>query len=122
MSDGTSNLYYMTPDSLKLLNILRVTDNNGPVPNINELEYIKGEILANVWQTDRIVKIDPQGGRVTAWIDLTGLLSAQDRARGVDFLNGIAYDTVGDRLFVTGKLWPKLFEIKLRQRRLEIKR
>jgi glutamine cyclotransferase len=78
------------------------------------LEYIQGEVYANVWQTDRIARIDPQTGRVIGWVDLTGLLSSEDRAgRHVDVLNGIAYDAENDRLFVTGKLWPKLFEIEL---------
>jgi glutamine cyclotransferase len=80
---------------------------------LNELEYVKGEILANVWQTNRIARISPATGVVTGWIDLAGLLSPRDAAQGVDVLNGIAYDAAGDRLFVTGKLWPKLFEIKI---------
>jgi glutamine cyclotransferase len=84
------------------------------VANLNELEYIQGEIFANIWQTDRIARISPESGRVTGWIDLTGLLSPADRTGQVDVLNGIAYLSDGDRLFVTGKLWPKLFEIKLK--------
>ena len=84
----------------------------GPVERLNELEYVKGEIFANVWQTERIARISPKDGRVIGWIDLSGLLSPAERA-GTDVLNGIAYDAAGDRLFVTGKLWPKLFEIKL---------
>ena len=74
---------------------------------------MRGEIFANVWQTDRIARISPVDGRVTGWIDLAGLLPASDRVSGPDVLNGIAYDSAGDRLFVTGKLWPKLFEIQL---------
>ncbi len=84
---------------------------------LNELEYVRGEIYANVWQTDKIVRISPADGKVVGWIDLTGILPADDRERtGVDVLNGIAYDPIGDRLFVTGKLWPKLFEIQLVKR------
>jgi glutamine cyclotransferase len=91
-----------------------VTDDGKPVDNINELEFVKGEVFANIWQTDRIVRIDPKTGKVTGWIDLTGLLGDADTAAGqVDVLNGIAYDAATDRLFVTGKFWPKLFEIKL---------
>ena len=85
-------------------------------PNIslNELEYIKGQIYANVWRTDRILRIDPATGKVLRDYDLSGLLSEQDREIPVDVLNGIAYDPVGDHLYVTGKLWPKLYEIKLK--------
>ena len=87
-----------------------------PVPRLNELEYVKGEVLANIWQTDYVARIDPKSGRVAGWIDLRGLLTAGERA-AADVLNGIAYDEAGDRLFVTGKLWPKLFEIKLQRSR-----
>jgi|SRR5579863_4714621 len=90
-----------------------VHDGQMPVGALNELEYVRGEIFANVWQTDRIARIAPVDGRVTAWIDLAGLLPAADLAEGADVLNGIAYDSAGGRLFVTGKLWPKLFEILL---------
>jgi len=74
---------------------------------------VKGAVLANVWQTDRVVRIDPKTGRVLEWIDFSGLLTAAERAREVDVLNGIAYDAATDRLFVTGKLWPRLFEVKI---------
>jgi glutamine cyclotransferase len=77
------------------------------------LEWVKGEIYANIWQTERIARINPKTGQVVGWIDLTGILSPQDRIEGTDVLNGIAYDAQNDRLFVTGKKWPKLFEIKL---------
>jgi len=78
------------------------------------VEWVKGQIYANIWQTDRIARIDPHTGHVVGWIDLTGILSPADRVPGeTDVLNGIAYDAKGDRLFVTGKNWPKLFEIKL---------
>ena len=100
------------PDTLKETGVIKVTDEGQPVENLNELEWVKGEIFANIWQTDRIARIDPKTGHVVGWIDLTGLLSPAD-SRGVDVLNGIAYDAEHDRLFVTGKRWPKLFEIKL---------
>lgn len=112
MSDGTPNLYFLDPDTLELQRQVQVTDDRGPVWMLNELEYIDGAVYANVWQTDRIARIDPDSGRVTAWIDLTGLLPPEDRA-GANVLNGIAWDEEGERLFVTGKLWPKLFQIEL---------
>jgi glutamine cyclotransferase len=113
MSDGTSTLYFLDPDTFEETGQVQVHDNDGPVTRLNELEYVRGEIFANVWTTDRIARIDPQTGRVTGWIDLAGLLSEEDRSQPVDVLNGIAYDAENDRLFVTGKLWPKLFEIEL---------
>ena len=117
MSDGTPNLRFWNPDTLQEAGRITVHDGPVSVPNLNELEYIKGEIYANVWQTDRIARISPSDGRVTGWIDLEGLLTQEDRAIPVDVLNGIAYDAKRDRLFVTGKLWPKIFEIKLVRRR-----
>ena len=114
MSDGTPQIRFWNPDTLAETGRLTVTDNGQPLKNVNELEWVKGDIYANVWTTDRIAIIDPTSGVVKSWIDLTGLLDASDRALGkVDVLNGIAYDAKTDRLFVTGKLWPKLFEIKL---------
>ena len=95
------------------MGLIEVHDRNGPVSNLNELEYVQGLILANVWQTDKIAQISPATGEVVGWIDLRGLLRPEDRIQRVDVLNGIAYDQVNDRLFVTGKLWPGLFEIKL---------
>ena len=92
--------------------MIHVTDEGKPVENLNELEWVKGEIYANIWHSDRIVRISPSDGRVLGWIDLKGILPTFDRD-GIDVLNGIAYDPQGDRLFVTGKLWPKLFEIKV---------
>jgi glutaminyl-peptide cyclotransferase len=100
------------PETLKETGVIHVTDEGRPVENLNELEWVKGEIYANIWQTYKIARIDPKSGHVVGWIDLTGILSADD-SRNVDVLNGIAYDAEHDRLFVTGKLWPKLFEIKL---------
>jgi glutaminyl-peptide cyclotransferase len=101
------------PDTLKETGVIKVTDEGRPVENLNELEWVKGEIFADIWQTNRIARIDPKTGHVVGWIDLTGLLSPADRRPDTDVLNGIAYDAEHDRLFVTGKLWPKLFEIKL---------
>ena len=113
MSDGTSTLHFLDPETLKETGRVEVSDNDRPVVRLNELEYIEGEVYANIWQTDRIARIAPDTGRVTGWIDLEGLLSVEDRSAQVDVLNGIAYDAEGDRLFVTGKLWPKLFEIEV---------
>jgi glutamine cyclotransferase len=113
MSDGTSTLHFLDPQTFEEIGQLEVFDNDGPVTKLNELEYVQGEIYANVWQTDRIAIIAPETGRVVGWVDLRGLLTAEGRSEPVDVLNGIAYDAGTDRLFVTGKLWPKLFEIKL---------
>ena len=115
MSDGTDALRFIDPATFRERRRLRVTADGQPLKNVNELEYVKGEIFANVWTTDRIARINPQSGKVTGWIDLAGLLTARERA-STDVPNGIAYDQAGDRLFVTGKLWPKLFEIKLVRR------
>ena len=112
MSDGTDELRYLEPTTFVEKRRLKVTASGAPLRNLNELEYVKGEIFANVWQTDYVVRIDPASGKVTGYIDLRGLLSPAERS-GTDVLNGIAYDEAHDRLFVTGKLWPKLFEIKL---------
>ena len=111
MSDGTAELRFLDPTTFKEQRRITVTDAGRPVKELNELEYVKGQVFANVWMTDKIARIDPQSGRVLGWIDLTGLLSAKDRTAQVDVLNGIAYDEATDRLFVTGKLWPKLFGI-----------
>lgn len=113
MSDGTSQIRVWDPVSLKEVRRINVTDGARPVTAINELEFIRGEIWANVWQTDRIARISPADGRVLGWIDLSGILPMAERTTADAVLNGIAYDSAGDRLFVTGKLWPKLFEIKL---------
>jgi glutamine cyclotransferase len=113
MSDGSSILRFLDPISFEVLFEIQVYDANVEVSQLNELEYIQGEIYANVWDTDRIVKISPKTGQVLGWIDLQNLLPAEDREQGVDVLNGIAYDKEQNRLFVTGKLWPKLFEIEL---------
>ena len=115
MSDGSSSLRFLDPVTLKETGRIAVRDARRPVEELNELEYIKGEIYANVWKTDRIARISPKDGKVTGWIDLTGLLSPAER-KGSDVLNGIAYDAGSDRLFVTGKWWPRVFEIRLVKR------
>jgi glutamine cyclotransferase len=114
MSDGTSTLHFLDPATLAETGRIDAYDENGPVIRLNELEYIHGEVYANVWQTDRIARIDPQSGQVLGWINLDGMLGPEDRVQPVAELNGIAYDAERDRLFVTGKLWPKLFEINLK--------
>jgi glutamine cyclotransferase len=113
MSDGTSTLYLLNPETFNTVGRIEAHDVNGPLDMINELEYVNGKIYANIWQTDRIAIIDPQDGHVTGWIDLSGLMDTRDYAKPVNVLNGIAYDVKADRLFVTGKFWPSLFEIKL---------
>lgn len=113
MSDGSSILYFLDPESFKEIGRIEVHDEHGPVWQLNELEYIQGEIYANIWRTDRLAKINPTNGQITAWINLEGLLSPQDRFIPVDVLNGIAFDQQSQHLLVTGKLWPKLFEIEL---------
>lgn len=114
MSDGSSKLYFLNPDNFEIVGEMEVYDESGPVKNLNELEYVKGEIFANVWGTERIAMIDSKTGRVKGWIEMSGLLSEEDRRnKRVDVLNGIAYRKDSDRLFVTGKLWPKIFEVKL---------
>jgi glutamine cyclotransferase len=113
MSDGSSTIRLWDPSMLHEIRRFTVHDGKNPVDQLNELEYVRGEIFANVWQTDRIVRISPVDGRVTGWIDLAGLLPESEHVAGADVLNGIAYDSLGDRLFVTGKLWPKLFEIRI---------
>ncbi len=113
MSDGTSTIRLLDPQSFQETGRLKVHDNDGSVSRLNELEYVRGEIFANIWKTDRIARISPRSGQIVGWIDLTGLLGPQYRERSVDVLNGIAYDAENDRLFVTGKFWPRLFEIEL---------
>ena len=112
-SDGTSRLHFLDPETFREIKTLIVYDHRGNILGLNELEFVRGEIFANVWQEDRIAKIDPRTGQVTGWIELQGLLKPSDLAGEVDVLNGIAYDAAKGRLFVTGKLWPKLFEIEL---------
>ncbi|MFT7724032.1 MAG: glutaminyl-peptide cyclotransferase [Roseateles sp.] len=111
MSDGSAELRFLDPLSFRELRRVRVTADGRPVTQLNELEWVEGEVFANVWQSDRIARIDPRTGKVAGWIDLAGLLP--QRSGSDDVLNGIAYDARAKRLFVTGKLWPKLFEIRL---------
>ncbi len=113
MSDGSPQIRMWDASTLAETRRITVRDGEQPVRELNELEFVRGEIYANVWQTDRIARISPDDGRVLGWIDLTGLLPAGDRESPDAVLNGIAYDAAADRLFVTGKLWPKLFEIRL---------
>jgi glutaminyl-peptide cyclotransferase len=114
MSDGTSTLRFLDPQTFKVTGQVQVTDGNTAVRDINELEVIDGQVYANVWLTDRIAIIAPESGRVTAWINLAGLM-AKPGLSGDAVLNGIAYDAPRKRLFVTGKLWPSLFEIRVRR-------
>ncbi len=113
MSDGSAHLSFRDPKTFKEKRRLYVHDDDGPVTKLNELEYINGTIYANKYLTQHIVIIDPDTGEVVGWVDCTGILRPGDITQPVDVMNGIAYDADGDRLYVTGKLWPKLFEIKL---------
>jgi glutaminyl-peptide cyclotransferase len=116
MSDGTPELRFLNPTTLQETRRLQVTLNGTPLRNVNELEWVNGEIYANVWQSDRIVRIDPHSGDVIGVINLTGILGPLRVSSPDGVLNGIAYDAKGDRLFVTGKNWPRLFEIRLKKR------
>jgi glutamine cyclotransferase len=113
LSDGTSTLHFLDPTTLHELRRIAVKDRGVPVTQLNELEYVHGQIYANIWHTDRIARIAPATGRVLGFIDLAGLLPPDQRSSPEAVLNGIAWDPEHDRLFVTGKLWPKLFEIKI---------
>ena len=113
MSDGSDTLFFRDPDTFTVVDTVTVQDQNGPVRLLNELEFINGEVWANVWQTNRIVRIDPVTGQVLGNIDFTGLLDPATLTQPADVLNGIAYDAANGRLFITGKLWPTLFEIEL---------
>jgi len=113
MSDGSASLYFLDPVTFAQVRKMEVRDRGMLVSGLNELEYVKGKIHANIWPSERIAIISPETGSVEGWIDLTGLLGSMGPSRNIDVLNGIAYDRDNDRLFVTGKLWPKLFEIKL---------
>jgi glutamine cyclotransferase len=113
MSDGTSEIRVLDSGTLAEKRRFTVRDGNTPIDQLNELEFVDGEIFANVWQTDRIARISPKNGEVVGWIDLTGLLSPIYRLESGAVLNGIAYDSNRKRLFVTGKLWPSIFEIRL---------
>jgi glutamine cyclotransferase len=115
-SDGTNQIYFLNKDTYQEEGFIEVYDNQGPVDSLNELEYIDGKIYANVYQTDKIVMIDPKSGAVTGEIDLSSILQPKDRYANTDVLNGIAYDKVGKKLYVTGKKWSKLFQITLVKR------
>ncbi len=114
MSDGSEYLRFLDPKTFHETRRVKVTDENGRgVESLNELEYIRGEIWANIWQTDRIARISPRTGKVVGWVDLSRIINKEELQGSGAVLNGIAYDSVGDRIFVTGKLWPKLFEIRV---------
>lgn len=113
LSDGSSTLRFFDPATFREVRHIVVKDHGKPIDQLNELEYIHGEIYSNVWHSDRIARISPATGQVLGWIDLTGLLPAPEHSTAEAVLNGIAYDSVHDRLFVTGKLWPRIFEIKV---------
>jgi glutamine cyclotransferase len=116
ISTGDSNLYFVNPETFKLLRIVGVTNNNGPQGNLNELEYINGAVFANIYLTDYIIRIDPATGHITGKMDLTGLLEKSGQHVNKEegyVLNGIAYDSVKNSLYITGKKWPLLYEMKL---------
>lgn len=114
MSDGSSNLTYLDPVTFKTIRIVGVTDLNGPVGNINELEYVNGNILANVYQTPYILRIDPNSGKVLGKADFSNLeKEVKLKNPDVDYMNGIAYDSAKNKIYITGKLWPNIYEVRL---------
>ena len=113
VSDGTSALHIIDPEKLEEVKQINVHDGIYLINNINELEYIDGYIFANIWQTEKIAVIEPDSGEVVFWLDLSGILDNVGHNKKVDVLNGIAYDVENNRLFVTGKFWPVLFEIEI---------
>ena len=113
MSDGTSDIRVLDPETFGEKRHFKVHDGSKPIDQLNELEFVEGQIFANIWHTNHIARISPQTGAVAGWIDLTGLLSPVFHLESEAVLNGIAYDSARKRLFVTGKLWPSVFEIKL---------
>lgn len=117
MSDGTENIYFINPETFREVRRIQATDEHNVVKNLNELEFIKGEIWANIWTTDTIVIIDPNSGKITGTIDLSGLSGSviKNQVEQIDVLNGIAWNPVSDKIYVTGKLWPKIFEIKIKK-------
>jgi glutamine cyclotransferase len=114
MSDGTNRIRFIDPATFRVTRAIDVFAHGQPVEMLNELEYVKGELYANVWQTEFVIRIDPATGRVLGAIDFVGILPKVDRASDTDVMNGIAYDAEDDRLFVTGKNWPKLFQVKVK--------
>jgi glutamine cyclotransferase len=116
LSDGTNQIRFIDPATFRVTKTISVLKDSQPLKDLNELEYIHGEIYANVWKTDRIARIDPKTGRILAWIDLSGLRPQETLSNSENVLNGIAYDTGHDRLYITGKRWPKLFEIRLKKK------
>lgn len=115
MSDGTNRIRFLDPDNFQVSRTISVLEGVTPVDRLNELEYVQGEIYANIWHKDRVARIEPQTGRLIGWIDLAGLRALSDAKDNESVLNGLAYDETNDRLYVTGKLWPKLFEIRVKR-------
>ena len=113
MSDGSHKIYFLDPEYFSEIRQLEVYDNNGPVSRLNELEYIEGRIFANIYGTEEIMIIDPLNGKVTGKLNMQGLLKEEDKHRRIDVFNGIAWDPENRILFLTGKYWPKLFEVRL---------
>ena len=116
MSDGTNKLFFLEPEYFTVISSLEVYDNREGIWQLNELEYINGELWANIYQTDRLARIDPVSGKVLSYVDLSGLLDKRDRHPDIDYLNGIAWDKEEERLFVTGKNWPWVYEIEIVKR------
>jgi glutamine cyclotransferase len=114
MSDGTQRLRFIDPKTFRTVSRLRVMEGNREISQLNELEYVEGEIYANVWHSDRIARISPKTGKVLGWIDLSGLIKPGEVNHEEAVLNGIAYDAKNKKLYVTGKNWPKLFEIRVK--------
>lgn len=113
LSDGTNRIRFLDPDNFQVTKTIEVLDGHTAIAELNELEYVQGEIYANIWHADRIARIDPKTGKVVGWINLAGLLKPGEVQDEEAVLNGIAYDEASSRLFITGKLWPKIFEIRL---------
>jgi len=111
MSDGSDRLFHLDPKTQQVLRTVRVTDGGRPVTQLNELEWIEGEIWANVWMSERIARINPSNGVVNSWVDFTSLWPVAQRTRDADVFNGIAYDPAGKRIFVTGKKWPRVYQV-----------
>ena len=115
LSDGSNRLKFIDPTSFRVTRTISVVEGSNPIDQLNELEFVQGEIYANVWHADRIAVIDPQSGRVKAWVELSGLIPEGELQDPEAVLNGIAYDQANDKLYVTGKLWPRLFEIRVKK-------